>query len=161
MIVQHMAPGFIDSFVDWLNKDSQLPLHIGIHGEPPLPGHVYLAPDGYHMGLGQDKRIMLRKKAPQDLLCPSVSFLFRSIVDALGPNAAGVLLTGMGKDGAAELKMMKDIGALTFAQDEASSVVHGMPGEAIKLGGATFTLPPETIARMLVRVINKNLDGVV
>ena len=79
--------------------------------------------------------------------------MFRSVAAAHGEHAVGVLLTGMGKDGAEELKLMRDKGAVTFAQDRDSSVVHGMPGEAIRLGGATYTLPPEKIAAMLTSLV--------
>jgi two-component system chemotaxis response regulator CheB len=82
-----------------------------------------------------------------------VSWLFRSVAEALGPNAAGVLLTGMGKDGADGLKLMRDKGAVTIAQDETSSIVHGMPGVAISLDAATHVLPPENIAQLLERLL--------
>jgi two-component system chemotaxis response regulator CheB len=83
-------------------------------------------------------------------LRPAVSYLFRSLADTYGPNAVGVLLTGMGKDGAAELKRMKDRGAHTIAQDRESSIVHGMPGEAIQLGAANQILPADKIAGALL-----------
>ena len=86
---------------------------------------------------------------------PAVAHLFRSVAQVLGPGATGVLLTGMGTDGAKELKMMKDRGAITIAQDEASSVVFGMPGEAVKLGAATYVLPPEGIAALLATPVRK------
>jgi two-component system, chemotaxis family, protein-glutamate methylesterase/glutaminase len=105
--------------------------------------------------LEKGPNIMLSDHAPENRLRPSVSYLFRSAAHALGPAAVGVLLTGMGKDGAEELKAMKDKGAITIAQDEESSVVHGMPGEAIKLGAATYVLPPESIAEMLVELVKK------
>src|SRR5438876_7981990 len=86
---------------------------------------------------------------------PSASFLFRSVAAAFGPNAIGVLLTGMGTDGVDELKQLKDAGALTIAQDEQSSVVHGMPGQAIKIGAARLVLPPESIAKTLTAIVTK------
>ena len=84
---------------------------------------------------------MLARDEPENGLRPAVSYLFRSLAESCGANAVGVLLTGMGKDGAAELKQMRDRGAVTIAQDRESSVVHGMPGEAIALGAATHVLP--------------------
>jgi two-component system chemotaxis response regulator CheB len=101
------------------------------------------------MTVGADGRIALTSDAPENGLRPSVSRLFRSVAKAYRRRAIGVLLTGMGKDGALELKLMKEQGAVTIAQDEDSSVVHGMPGEAIRLGGATYVLSPEKISMTL------------
>ena len=155
LIVQHIAAGFTAGFVEWLGGASRFPVHIAAQGELPLPGHAYVAPDGLHMGVSCGPRIELSDQAPENGLRPSVNHLFRSAARVLGPRAVGVLLTGMGRDGAEELKTMKDKGAVTIAQDEASSIVHGMPGEAIKLGAATYILPPEGIASMLAGLIDK------
>ncbi|MDD5209176.1 MAG: chemotaxis-specific protein-glutamate methyltransferase CheB [Elusimicrobiales bacterium] len=155
LIVQHIAAGFTAGFVEWLGGASSFPVHIAAQGETPLPGHAYVAPDGFHMGVSGGPRIELSDQAPENGLRPSVNHLFRSVARVLGPRAVGVLLTGMGRDGADELKTMKDKGAVTIAQDEASSVVHGMPGEAVKLGAATYILPPEGIASMLAGLIDK------
>jgi two-component system chemotaxis response regulator CheB len=149
LIVQHMAPGFIQGFAQWLSFSSSLPVHIAAHGEQLLPGHAYLAPDGFHMLAEGENRVALSGDAPENGLRPAVSALFRSVAGVYGRNAVGVLLTGMGRDGVAELLLLKEKGAVTIAQDKASSVIHGMPGEAIKLGAATYTLPPEKIAAML------------
>ena len=99
----------------------------------PLPGHAYVAPDGVHMGVGTGGRVILSADEPENGLRPSVSYLFRCVAQVFGRQAVGILLTGMGRDGAEELRLMKDGGAVTIAQDKESSVVHGMPGEAIKL----------------------------
>jgi len=107
------------------------------------------------MGIGADKRITLSDAPPESGLRPAVSFLFRSVAQTLGSRAAGVLLTGMGRDGAQELKLMRDCGAMTLAQDAESSVVHGMPGEAIALGAADYVLPPARIAAKLVAILGK------
>jgi two-component system chemotaxis response regulator CheB len=155
LIVQHIATGFVEGFVTWLAGASSFPLHIASHGEVPLRGHGYVAPDGFHLGITGGPRIVLSNHAPEKGLRPSVAYLFRTVAQVLGSRAVGVLLTGMGKDGAEELKLMKDAGATTIAQDQASSVVHGMPGEAIKLGAATYILPPEGIATMLTGLIRK------
>ena len=101
------------------------------------------------MTVGIDRRIWLDTGESENGLRPSVSRLFRSVAKAYGQSAIGVLLTGMGKDGAFELKLMKEQGAVTIAQDKESSVIHGMPGEAIRLGGASYMLPPEKISVML------------
>ncbi len=117
---------------------------------------MYLAPDDFHMGIGADGGIVLTREEPENHLRPAVSFLFRSLAEGYGPKALGVLLTGMGKDGAVELKAMKDKGAVTIAQDQESSVVHGMPGVAIALGGATHVLPADKIADALIALLNRS-----
>ena len=158
LIVQHIAAGFTQGLVDWLTQSSSLPVHIPTHGQSVLPGHVYVAPDGLHMAVGADGHVQLRSDEPENGLRPSVACLFRSVAKAYGPSAVGVLLTGMGKDGAWELKLMKEQGALTIAQDRETSVVHGMPGEAIRLGGATYVLPPEKIRLALASLASKTVD---
>jgi two-component system chemotaxis response regulator CheB len=155
LIVQHIAHGFLRGMVEWLNQTTGLQVHVASHGICPMPGHVYLAPDDFHMGVGAGGRILLEGGEPENGLRPAVSFLFRSLAETRGPDAVGVLLTGMGKDGAAELKLMKDKGAITVAQDRESSVVHGMPGEAIALGGATHVLSADKIAGALVTLVNR------
>ena len=154
LVVQHIAHGFLAGMVEWLNQTTALQIHLASYGTTPLPGHVYLAPDDFHMGIGANSHILLTKEEPENHLRPAVSYLFRSLAAAYGPNALGVLLTGMGKDGAAELKLMRDKGAITIAQDRESSVVHGMPGEAIALGGATHVLPADKIADALIALVS-------
>ena len=146
LIVQHIAAGFLSGLVEWLTETTGFPVRIAQHEETVLPGHAYLAPDDYHMGISPAQRIVLSRQEPEGGLRPAVSYLFRSVATACGSHAMAVLLTGMGKDGARELKELRDLGATTLAQDAESSVVHGMPGEAIKLGGAVHVLPPERIA---------------
>lgn len=150
LVVQHIAQGFLAGMTEWLNQTTSLQIHIASHATTPLPGHVYLAPDDFHMGISINGTIVLTKEASEDHLRPAVSFLFRSLAKVCGANALGVLLTGMGKDGAAELKMMREKDAITIAQDKESSVVHGMPGAAIALGAATHILPPGKIADALI-----------
>lgn len=149
LIVQHIAPGFVDGFVEWLNGVTGFPLQVATHGIRPLPGRGYVAPDGYQMGVEAGPRIVLRRDVEENGLRPSVAYLFRSVARVLGPTGAGILLSGMGRDGAQELKELRDQGGITIAQDEASSIVHGMPGEAIRLGAAKYVLPPESIAVLL------------
>ncbi|MGH2437447.1 MAG: chemotaxis-specific protein-glutamate methyltransferase CheB [bacterium] len=153
LVVQHIAHGFLPGLAEWLNQTTGFQVHIGAHGITPLPGHVYLAPDDFHMGVSPSGRILLTTEPQQNHPQPAVSYLFRSLADVYGHAAVGVLLTGMGRDGAAELKLMKDHGAVTIAQDRDSSVVNGMPGEAIKLGGATHVLPANKIANGLLSVV--------
>lgn len=100
----------------------------------------------------------LARDEPENGLRPSVSWLFRSMAENLGGSAVGVLLTGMGKDGAAELKLMRDRGSMTIAQDRESSIVHGMPGEAIALGAAVQILPADRIAAALLAEITRRVQ---
>ena len=149
LIVQHIAAGFVQGFADWLATSSGLPVKVAGHDELPLPGRAYIAPEDSHMGIGTAGRIVLSKKEPENGLRPSVSYLFRSVAEVFGKNSVGVLLTGMGKDGASELKLMKEKGAVTIAQDKESSIVYGMPREAAALNAASFVLPPAKIAEFL------------
>lgn len=152
LVVQHITPGFIEGLVDWLSGVTEYPIHIAVHGEKVLPGHIYFAPDGFHMEIRGDGKIFLNGAEKENGLRPAVSFLFRSIARYYGKNSIGILLTGMGKDGAEELKLLKDIGAITVAQDKETSIVYGMPGEAVKLDAATYILPPEKIAELFGRL---------
>jgi two-component system, chemotaxis family, protein-glutamate methylesterase/glutaminase len=155
LIVQHMAPGFVQGFTEWLTQSTGLPVHVAAAGDDLLPGHAYVAPDGVHMQVGTGRRIVLSQDVPKNGLRPSVSCLFQSVARVFGCYAAGVLLTGMGNDGAEELKLMKDGGAVTIVQDKDTAVVHGMPGEAIKLDAATYVLSPDEMAPTLMRLVSK------
>jgi two-component system, chemotaxis family, protein-glutamate methylesterase/glutaminase len=155
LIVQHITPGFVSGLADWLTQASGVPTHLGVHGASPLPGHAYLAPDDCHLGLDPSGRIALSKAEKENGLRPAVSHLFRSVADTVGAQAIGVLLTGMGKDGAAELKQLKLRGAVTIAQDRASCVVNGMPGEAVLLGAADHILPPIQIPVFLTSLAHR------
>jgi two-component system chemotaxis response regulator CheB len=156
VIVQHMASGFTQGFVQWLAQTSSLPMHLAAHDELLRPGHVYVAPDEFQMRVERGGRIVLTQDAPENGLRPSVSCLFRSVAEVYGRDAVAGLLTGMGRDGAEELKQLRDMGAVTFAQDKDSSVVHGMPGAAILLDAATYILPPAKIPAVLTNLARKS-----
>jgi two-component system chemotaxis response regulator CheB len=149
LIVQHIAAGFVQGFADWLAKSSRLPVKIAAHGEDLLPGRAYIAPDDFQMGVENGGRIILSSSKPENGLRPSVSWMFRSVSEVFGKNAIGVLLTGMGKDGAQELKLMRERGAVTIIQDKESSIVYGMPGEAVTINAAAYVLSPAGIAEFL------------
>jgi two-component system chemotaxis response regulator CheB len=149
LVVQHIAPGFLAGLGDWLRQSTGHAVHIPMHGESLEGGRVYLAPDSYQMGVLRGGRVAIVKAPAEGGHRPSAAYLFRSVADVCGAEAAGVLLTGMGVDGAKELALMRTRGALTIAQDRASSVVHGMPGEAVRLGAARRVGSPEQIAEML------------
>ncbi len=152
LIVQHMSVGFTQGFVQWLAQSSTLPVHLAMHGEHIRPGHVYVAPDEFHMKVERGETVVLKKDEPEHGLRPSVSYLFRSVREVYGGDVVAGLLSGMGRDGADELKFLKDNGALTFAQEKDSCVVYGMPGEAVRLDAATLVLTPQKIAAMMTHL---------
>jgi two-component system chemotaxis response regulator CheB len=158
LIVQHIARGFLPGMVDWLSQTTGLRVHIAAHGATPLPGHAYVAPDDFHLSADARGYLMLAREPPENGLRPAVSYLFRSLADSHGANAVGVLLTGMGRDGAEELKRMRNHGAHTIAQDRDSSIVHGMPGAAIELGAASQVLAADKIAGALIARIAGRLS---
>jgi len=160
LMVQHMSPGFVTGLAEWLQQSSRFPVRVAQHQEQIRPGQAYLAPDGLHMEVDRFGRIELSTQAPVNGLRPAIAPLFRSVAEFYGPSAVGILLTGMGADGAAEMALMKAKGAVTIAQDKESSVVHGMPGEAIKLGAAVYVLAPEKIAELLNVLVKTGSDAI-
>jgi two-component system chemotaxis response regulator CheB len=150
LIVQHISPGFTKGFAEWLGNTTGFSLTVAKHGEYILPGTGYIAPDGFHMGVDSSRKIFLSQHEPENNLRPSVAYLFRTVANVFGSNAIGILLTGMGRDGADELKLMKDKGAVTIAQDKETCIVYGMPNEAVKLGAAMHVLSPEEIVKTII-----------
>ena len=152
LITQHMPPGFTRSFAARLDGLCKMTVTEARDGERVLPGHVYVAPGDRHMKLirsGANYVIALDDGAPVNRHRPSVDVLFRSVAEVAGQNALGVMLTGMGRDGAAAMLEMKQAGAFNIAQDEATCVVFGMPREAISCGGVDEVLPITGIAERL------------
>lgn len=145
LITQHMPAGFTRSFVQRLDGLCAVSVHEAQDGERILPGHVYLAPGGVaHMKLarsGSNYVVSLEETEPVNRHRPSVDVLFHSVAQVAGKNAVGALLTGMGKDGAQGMLAMKQAGAATFSQDEASCVVFGMPREALQIGATDEAVP--------------------
>jgi two-component system chemotaxis response regulator CheB len=154
LIVQHIDSHFADSFAAWLNTSSNMLVSIAIDGEKIVPGHVYLPPKNHHLAVNRNGTVSVIKESSLKNLCPSVNVLFKSIGEVYGKNSIAVLLSGMGKDGAVELKTLFDLGAFTIAQDELSCLVFGMPGEAVKLGAACRVLPPKEIVLEIINQIN-------
>jgi len=148
-VVQHMALGFMDGFVRWLAKKTVLKVKVAEVNEWVRRGTIYIAPDDAHLLVEPGGRISLSGDAAEDGFRPSASRLFRSVAASYGGSAMGVILTGMGHDGASGLLALRRAGGLTVAQDEASCVVFGMPGEAIRLGAAEQILPPPGIADLI------------
>jgi two-component system chemotaxis response regulator CheB len=152
LIVQHIAAGFLEGFVAWLGRSCVLPVQLAADGEQVLPGHVYVAPDHHHMGILAGGRVRLDSGPPETGLRPSVAHLMRSVAQTYRGGVVGVLLSGMGRDGATELLALRRQGAQTFVQDRASSVVFGMPGVALELDAACHVMAPGDIGRELVAI---------
>lgn len=153
LIVQHIASGFELGFVDWLNKEFPLDVRLAQDGEKPRPGAVRLAPGGCHMLLEPEGVIHLDTHTPARRgHRPSVDELFHSCAESCPREVAGVIMTGMGADGVEGLLALRKAGGLTLAQDEASSIVFGMPRVALEKGAADVALPPKDLARTLAKV---------
>ena len=156
MITQHMPAGFTRSYAQRLDALCRVHVREACDGERVLPGHAYVAPGGLQMSVersGANYLVRIVDDAPVNRHKPSVEVLFNSAARVVGPNAFGVMLTGMGADGAKAMKAMRDGGSYNFAQDEASCVVFGMPKEAIAAGAVHEVLPLGQIAgRLLERL---------
>jgi len=149
LITLHMPPGFTQRYAERLDRSCRITVREARDGEPVLPGHAYVAPGDHHLRVarsGSDYLVRVGQDEPVNRHRPSVDVLFSSAAKHAGRNAIGVLLTGMGKDGARALLEMRQAGAWTIAQDEASCIVFGMPREAIALGAAQEVLPLDRIA---------------
>jgi two-component system chemotaxis response regulator CheB len=151
-IVQHTTAGTSNTLVEWLATASKVPVRVAEEGQALDGPGVFVAPTGRHLVI-KGRRLSLLEAPPVSLHCPSATMLFRSVAAVYGPRAVGVLLTGMGDDGAVGMAELKAAGALTIAQDENSSIVFGMPAEAIRLGAADHILPPARIAEVLIEQI--------
>ncbi|HEX5093363.1 MAG TPA: chemotaxis response regulator protein-glutamate methylesterase [Burkholderiales bacterium] len=149
LITLHMPPGFTQRYAERLDRSCRITVREARDGEPVLPGHAYVAPGDHHLRVarsGSDYLVRVSQDEPVNRHRPSVDVLFSSAARHAGPNGIGVLLTGMGKDGARAMLEMRQAGAWTIAQDEASCIVFGMPREAIALGAAQEVLPLDRIA---------------
>jgi two-component system chemotaxis response regulator CheB len=153
VIVQHMPPQFTAAFAARLDSLCEINVREAKDNERVVPGSALIAPGGKHMMLkrsGAQYYVEVKEGPPVNRHCPSVDVLFRSVAKSAGRNALGVIMTGMGDDGARGLKEMRDAGAQTIAQDEATCVVFGMPKEAIRLEAAVRVVPLESIANQIV-----------
>jgi two-component system chemotaxis response regulator CheB len=149
LIVQHITKGFSTGLAEWLNTGTALQVGLAGHGVRPTAGTALLAPDDYHLQMNARGEIDLSKEEPYRGLRPSANYLFHSLARAYGPRAVGVVLTGMGDDGADGLEALHKAGGFTLAQDEASCVVYGMPQEAVLRKAVDRVLSPPQIAMML------------
>ncbi|MFP5398566.1 MAG: chemotaxis response regulator protein-glutamate methylesterase [Gammaproteobacteria bacterium] len=156
VVTQHMPPGFTRSYAARLDGLTRIRVKEAEDGERVLPGHAYIAPGGRHLSVersGANYVARVRDGEPVNRHRPSVEVLFESAARVVGPNAFGIMLTGMGADGATAMRAMRDAGAYNICQDQASCVVFGMPREAIAAGAAHEVLPLTQIApRLLERL---------
>ncbi|HEX6865510.1 MAG TPA: chemotaxis-specific protein-glutamate methyltransferase CheB [Thermoanaerobaculia bacterium] len=156
LITQHIAAGFELGFADWLNKEFPFDLRLAQDGEVLRPGSVRLAPGGAHLLMEANGVLRLDDETPARRgHRPSVDEMFLSCAESCPREVAGVLMTGMGSDGVEGLLALRQAGGLTLAQDEASSVVFGMPRVALERGAADVALPPRDLAKTLVRLWQK------
>jgi len=159
VIVQHMARGFIDGLVRWLDDAVSLTVKVAEQGEGLNASTVYVSPDDRHMTVERSRHLSLAKGEPVDGHCPSATVLFRSVA-AFGPKSVCVILTGMGNDGTDGLRAVRSAGGVVLAQDEASSPVFGMPRAAIDAGITDLTMAPKAIARYLTLAATTSLETV-
>jgi two-component system chemotaxis response regulator CheB len=159
LITQHMPEHFTSSFANRLDGLCAIAVSEATHGARVLPGHAYIAPGDRHLELGRSGAnyiCSVRGSDPVSGHCPSVDVLFRSVASAAGGNAVGIILTGMGRDGADGLLAMRNAGAHTIGQDEASCIVYGMPKVAFERGGVETQLPIERIAERVLGLCTGN-----
>lgn len=159
VVVQHMPPGFTASFANRLNNLCRISVREAKDGDKVLPGHALIAPGNFQTSLvrsGAEYKVRVTSDPPVNRHRPSVDVLFNSAAEQAGKNVVAAILTGMGDDGARGMKRMRDAGARTIAQDEASCVVFGMPKEAIAHEGAEFILPLNRIGSELLSLVKSS-----
>lgn len=157
LVVQHITEGFMSGLVDWLQPPCQLTVKIAAEGDAVLPGRVFFAPDSSHLVVASDGTLHLSRAEPVNGHRPSADVTLQSLAAAYGDRAAGVLLTGMGSDGAEGLRAVHEAGGLTLAQNEESCVVFGMPRAAIELGAAQHVLSLPDLTESLIALHRRRL----
>ncbi|HEX8274658.1 MAG TPA: chemotaxis-specific protein-glutamate methyltransferase CheB [Longimicrobiaceae bacterium] len=157
LAVQHLSRGFVAVLARWLGSATGLRVKVAEAGERLLPGVVYLAPDDLHLGAAPDGSAELSAAPPEEGFRPSASHLFRSATAAYADSLLAVILTGMGSDGVRGLRAAHAAGALVLAQDEASSVIYGMPGEAVRAGVVGAVLPLHAIGPRLAQLVGEEV----
>ncbi|MGD8370062.1 MAG: chemotaxis-specific protein-glutamate methyltransferase CheB, partial [Syntrophobacterales bacterium] len=155
LVVQHMSRGFLGGLVRWLDDEVGLEVREAREGDPLLPGLVLVAPDDYHIQVTDWGTVRLNKSLPINGHRPSAELLFDSVASCYGKRGVGIILTGMGSDGATGLKTLKQSGGHTIAQDEETSIIFGMPRAAIELDAAEMVLPLEEIGPQILTWISE------
>ncbi len=153
LVVQHVTNGFTAGLADWLNEQTKLEVAMAEHGDVPKPGLVLLPPDDYHMQVNKNGAIELSKAPPYKGLRPSANYLFNTMARFYGMGSLGIILTGMGDDGAEGMESMFKAGAVTIAQNEESCIVYGMPAEAVKRKSIKQVLTPDQISQYLMNMV--------
>jgi len=162
VVVQHMPEQFTKSFAERLDRFSQIEVKEAETNDRILPGRALIAPGGRHLLVvrsGAQYRVEVKEGPPVSRHRPSVDVLFRSVAKSAGRNATGFIMTGMGDDGAHGMREMHEVGATTYAQDEATCVVFGMPKEAIKLGGVDHVVPLDQIPTLIAAIYGHQIAG--
>ncbi|MCQ4162738.1 chemotaxis-specific protein-glutamate methyltransferase CheB [Roseomonas sp. GC11] len=152
LLVQHMGGAFMEGFAAWLDGLVPLPVRLAQEGELPMPGHVHVAPGDRHLLLTTQGRLRISAEKPLGSQRPSATLLFRSLAEACGPQGLGVLLTGMGEDGAQGLAELRQAGGFTITEHESTAVVYGMPAAAVRLGASCLSLPLPMIGPRLAQM---------
>lgn len=155
LIVQHLSPGFLKGFAEWLNETCRLRVKVAAEGDQIARGTVYIAPEDRHLSVRPSGVIAALDDPAVDGFRPSASVLFESIANAFGRSAAAAILTGMGRDGVHGLRRLHELGGRIIAQDEQTSSVFGMPAAAIEAGLADFVLPISLVSAKLVEMVGQ------
>ncbi len=153
LIAQHMTGKFLHGMVDWLKEVVNVKIKVAEAGEKITPGSVYFSLADQHLEIDHEGKVHYLKRQPHDLYHPSCDLLLSSVADSFGPKSIGIILTGMGNDGAGGMKKIKDAGGVTIAQDENSSIIFGMPKVAIDSGCIDKVLPLDKIAHEVLRIV--------
>lgn len=153
VVVQHIAKGFLEGFVDWLARECRIKVKIALQNERIESGVAYFPPEDHHLGFYKNSLIRLYNDLPQDGHRPSITLIMKAAAEVYGPGVLGVLLTGMGRDGAEGLKAIKAAGGKTIAQNEETCAVFGMPKEAIENNSADHVLAIDKIAKQIMNMV--------
>ncbi|MDQ6648960.1 MAG: response regulator [Actinomycetota bacterium] len=153
LVIQHMAEGFIEGLAEWLDSMVGLPVGVACSGRRLQAGRVALAPSGVNLVIRDDLLVICEPAGPGQYHVPNIDTAFGSVAHRLGPQAVGILLTGMGRDGALGMRALREAGAVTIGQDEATSTVYGMPAAAVAMSAVVEQLPLPAIAPRLVELV--------